>query len=176
MNEWNIQSRAHACEACGKPFADKEAYHTLLFDEKEDFRRSDVCRDCWQKQFSEGARDRKGFISYWQGIYEAPPAVVDAIRKTRAGLRSDIPLIGCAGAPFTLASYIVEGGASKNYRHTKALMYGEPAAWHTMMASIARSLVKYLNGQIAAGAQAVQLFDSWVGCLSPDDYRDFVLP
>jgi uroporphyrinogen decarboxylase len=100
----------------------------------------------------------------------------DAIRKTRAGLRSDIPLIGFAGAPFTLASYIVEGGASKNYRHTKALMYGEPAAWHAMMASITRSLVKYLNGQIAAGAQAVQLFDSWVGCLSPDDYRDFVLP
>ena len=92
------------------------------------------------------------------------------------GLRSDIPLIGFAGAPFTLASYIVEGGASKNYRHTKALMYGEPAAWHAMMASIARSLVKYLNGQIAAGAQAVQLFDSWVGCLSPDDYREFVLP
>jgi hypothetical protein len=84
MNEWNIQSRAHACEACGKPFADKEAYHTLLFDEKQDFRRSDVCRDCWQKQFSEGARDRKGFISYWQGIYEAPPAVVDAIRKETA--------------------------------------------------------------------------------------------
>jgi len=102
--------------------------------------------------------------------------VFDAIRKTRAGLRSDIPLIGFAGAPFTLASYIVEGGASKNYRHTKALMYGEPAAWHAMMASIARSLVKYLNCQIAAGAQAVQLFDSWVGCLSPDDYREFVLP
>jgi uroporphyrinogen decarboxylase len=102
--------------------------------------------------------------------------VFDAIRKTRAGLRSDIPLIGFCGAPFTLASYIVEGGASKNYRHTKALMYGEPPAWHAMMASIARSLVKYLNSQIAAGAQAVQLFDSWVGCLSPDDYREFVLP
>ena len=102
--------------------------------------------------------------------------VFDAVRKTRAGLRPDIPLIGFAGAPFTLASYIVEGGASKNYRHTKALMYGEPTAWHTMMGSIARSLVKYLNGQIAAGAQALQLFDSWVGCLSPDDYREFVLP
>jgi uroporphyrinogen decarboxylase len=102
--------------------------------------------------------------------------VFDAVRKTRAGLRSDIPLIGFAGAPFTLASYIVEGGASKNYRYTKALMYREPTAWHEMMGSISRSLVKYLNGQIAAGAQAVQLFDSWVGCLSPDDYRDFVLP
>ncbi|MCI0419504.1 MAG: uroporphyrinogen decarboxylase [Acidobacteria bacterium] len=102
--------------------------------------------------------------------------VFDAVRKTRAGLRPDIPLIGFAGAPFTLASYMVEGGASKNYRHTKALMYREPSAWHDMMASIARSLVKYLNGQIAAGAQALQLFDSWVGCLSPDDYRQFVLP
>ncbi|MFN8005922.1 MAG: uroporphyrinogen decarboxylase [Terriglobia bacterium] len=102
--------------------------------------------------------------------------VFDAIRKTRAGLKSDIPLIGFAGAPFTLASYIVEGGASKSYRHTKSLMYREPEAWHEMMASISRSLVKYLNGQVAAGAQAVQLFDSWVGCLSPEDYRDFVLP
>jgi len=102
--------------------------------------------------------------------------VFEAIRKTRAGLKSDIPLIGFAGAPFTLASYIVEGGASKSYRHTKSLMYRDPGAWHDMMASIARSLVKYLNGQVAAGAQAVQLFDSWVGCLSPEDYRDFVLP
>ena len=102
--------------------------------------------------------------------------VFEAIRKARAGLRSDIPLIGFAGAPFTLASYIVEGGASKSYRHTKSLMYRDPGAWNDMMASISRSLVKYLNGQIAAGAQAVQLFDSWVGCLSPEDYRDFVLP
>jgi uroporphyrinogen decarboxylase len=102
--------------------------------------------------------------------------VFDAIRKTRAGLRPDIPLIGFAGAPFTLASYMVEGGASKSYRHTKALMYYEPGAWHEMMGRISRSLVKYLNGQIAAGAQAVQLFDSWVGCLSPGDYCEFVLP
>jgi uroporphyrinogen decarboxylase len=102
--------------------------------------------------------------------------VFDAVRKARAGLRPDIPLIGFAGAPFTLASYIVEGGASKNYRYTKTLMYREPNAWHEMMASISRSLIKYLNGQIAAGAQAVQLFDSWVGCLSPGDYREFVLP
>jgi uroporphyrinogen decarboxylase len=102
--------------------------------------------------------------------------VFDAIRKTRAGLKPDIPLIGFAGAPFTLASYIIEGGASKSYRHTKSLMYRDPGAWHDMMASISRSLVKYLNGQIAAGAQAVQLFDSWVGCLSPEDYQIFVLP
>ncbi len=102
--------------------------------------------------------------------------VFDALRKTRAGLRPDIPLIGFAGAPFTLASYMVEGGASKNYRYTKTLMYREPSAWHELMTSISRSLVKYLNGQIAAGAQAVQIFDSWVGCLSPGDYREFVLP
>src|SRR5277367_1861964 len=84
MNEWNIQSRAHACEACSKTFADQESYHTLLFDEKQDFRRSDVCVACWQKQFSEGARERKGFISYWQGIYEVPPPVPEAIQKETA--------------------------------------------------------------------------------------------
>jgi hypothetical protein len=84
MNEWNIQSRGHACEACGKPFADKEAYHTLLFDEKADFRRSDICGGCWQKQYSDGARERKGFISYWQGIYEAPRPPHDPIQKENA--------------------------------------------------------------------------------------------
>ena len=84
MTEWNIQSRAHACDACGRLFADKETYHTLLFDEKTDFRRSDVCPACWQKQFSEGARERKGFISYWQGVYEAPPTRSDPIQKDTA--------------------------------------------------------------------------------------------
>jgi len=91
-------------------------------------------------------------------------------------LKPDIPLIGFCGAPFTLASYMTEGGGSKNYVHTKRLMYDDAGAWHAMMALISRALVKYLNAQIAAGAQAVQLFDSWVGCLSPDDYREFVLP
>jgi hypothetical protein len=84
MTEWNIQSRAHACTACGNPFADQQPYHTLLFDEKADFRRSDVCQTCWQKQYSEGARDRKGFVSYWQGVYQAPPPVVEAIQKETA--------------------------------------------------------------------------------------------
>ena len=84
MNDWNIQSRAHACEACGKPFADQEAYHTLLSEAKAEFRRSDICAGCWQNQFSEGARDRRGFISYWQGVYEAPPPVVDPIHKDTA--------------------------------------------------------------------------------------------
>ena len=102
--------------------------------------------------------------------------VNEAIRQTRRALKPDIPLIGFAGAPFTLASYLTEGGGSKNYVHTKRLMYNDGGAWHAMMSLIADSLVKYLNSQIEAGAQAVQLFDSWVGCLSPDDYREFVLP
>ena len=85
MNEWNIQSRAAACEACGKPFADREAFHTLLFDEHaENLRRMDVCEACWQSQFSDGARERKGFISHWQGIYEAPAPAEDAIQKDTA--------------------------------------------------------------------------------------------
>jgi hypothetical protein len=84
MTDWNIQSRAHACEACSKPFVDKEMYHTLLFDEKAAFRRIDICQGCWQKQFSEGGRDRKGFVSYWQGVYEAPPPPNDPIQKETA--------------------------------------------------------------------------------------------
>ena len=85
MNEWNIQSRAHACETCAKPFADKQPYHTLLFDEKQDFKRMDVCPACWEGQFSQGATERKGFVSYWQGTYEAPPpAPPEAIQKENA--------------------------------------------------------------------------------------------
>lgn len=102
--------------------------------------------------------------------------VFDAIRETRRSLPSDLPLIGFSGAPFTLASYIIEGGGSKNYVHTKQLMYNDSDAWHEMLGRISRSLVKYLNAQISAGAQAVQIFDSWVGCLSQSDYREFVLP
>src|SRR6185503_18005985 len=84
MNEWNIQSRGHGCEACHRPFTDKETYHTLLFEEKAEFRRSDICVACWQQQFSDGARERKGFISYWHGVYEAPPPVVEAIHRETA--------------------------------------------------------------------------------------------
>ena len=84
MTEWNIQSRARACAACSRPFADREAYHTLLFDETPDLRRSDICAACWQKQYSEGARDRKGFISYWQGVYAAPPPPEEAIKRETA--------------------------------------------------------------------------------------------
>lgn len=102
--------------------------------------------------------------------------VLDAIKLTRAALPPAIPLIGFAGAPFTLASYLLEGGASRNYENTKSMMYREPDSWNVLMNRLVEMTVKYLKLQVAAGAQVVQLFDSWVGCLSQDDYRDFVLP
>jgi uroporphyrinogen decarboxylase len=102
--------------------------------------------------------------------------VFETVRQTRADLPSHLPLIGFAGAPFTLASYAIEGGASRNYLHTKSLMYRDEPAWTSLMQRFARSITRYLNAQIAAGAQCVQLFDSWVGCLGVDDYRRFVLP
>lgn len=102
--------------------------------------------------------------------------VFDAVRHTRAGLPDRLPLIGFAGAPFTLAAYAIEGGGSRNYLHVKRLMLTDPGAWDALMARLARSIARYLIGQIEAGAQVVQLFDSWVGCLGVDDYRRFVLP
>ena len=85
MNEWNIQSRAHACQACQKPFADKELYHTLLFEEKQELRRQDVCKPCWEAQFSQFKAGQEGFISYWHGIYIAPPATPpDPIQRETA--------------------------------------------------------------------------------------------
>jgi uroporphyrinogen decarboxylase len=108
---------------------------------------------------------------------DAPAAVgfvYDAVRKARSALK--VPLIGFSGAPFTLASYVIEGGGSRNYVHTKTLMYGEPEAWHMLMRRLSTAVTGYLNAQIAAGADAVQLFDSWVGCLAPEDYRRYVLP
>ena len=83
MNEWNIQSRGHACQSCHKPFANGETYHTILFDEKRDFLRTDVCQKCWDAQFTE-SRDRKGFVSCWHAEYEAPVAAVEAIGKENA--------------------------------------------------------------------------------------------
>ena len=102
--------------------------------------------------------------------------VMDAVRQTRAELPPGIPLIGFSGAPFTLASYVIEGGGSRNYIQTKRFLYEDKGAWDAMMDKLARAVAAYLNGQIAAGVQAVQLFDSWVGCLSPSDFRTFVLP
>jgi uroporphyrinogen decarboxylase len=102
--------------------------------------------------------------------------VTETVKLTRAGLSGKIPLIGFAGAPFTLASYAIEGHGSRNFLHTKGLMYGDSGTWHAIMSRLARAVARYLNAQVAAGAQAVQLFDSWVGYLSPRDYRRFVLP
>jgi uroporphyrinogen decarboxylase len=88
----------------------------------------------------------------------------------------EVPLIGFAGAPFTLASYAIEGGPSKSFEKTKALMYEDPATWDRLLSTLASVVRDYLAAQIEAGAQAVQLFDSWVGALSPEDYRERVLP
>ncbi len=102
--------------------------------------------------------------------------VAESIRLVRRALDGRVPLIGFAGAPFTLASYMIEGGGSRQYQATKTLMYTQPATWHRMMEMIARVTADYLNMQVDAGADVVQLFDSWVGSLGPDDYRRFVLP
>jgi uroporphyrinogen decarboxylase len=102
--------------------------------------------------------------------------VMQTVKQTRADLPDDLPLIGFAGAPFTLASYMIEGGSSRNYAFTKKLMYSDPGAWDQLMQHLVTSISIYLNGQIEAGAQCVQLFDSWAGCLSFEDYRNFALP
>ena len=107
---------------------------------------------------------------------EDMPFLMEAIRTVRRELEGKIPLIGFSGAPFTLASYVIEGGHSKNYILTKGMMYQNRPAWHGLMEKLADMLIRYLNSQIGAGAQAVQLFDSWVGCLSPQDYEEYVLP
>ena len=107
---------------------------------------------------------------------EALPFVMQAVRAARAALAPHVPLIGFAGAPFTLASYMIEGGSSRQYTRTKQFMYTQPQAWHALMALLSRNVTGYLNAQVTAGVQAVQLFDSWVGNLSPADYRTFVLP
>ncbi len=109
-------------------------------------------------------------------VQESLSFLFEAVRLARAALPPNIPLIGFAGAPFTLASYLIEGRGSRQYQHTKTLMYRDPGAWHALMERLSAVVSGYLNGQIAAGAQVVQLFDSWVGCLGPDDYREFVLP
>ncbi|MCY2976813.1 MAG: uroporphyrinogen decarboxylase [Planctomycetota bacterium] len=102
--------------------------------------------------------------------------VADTVRYTRAAIKPHIPVIGFSGAPFTLASYMIEGGGSKNYLHTKTLMYSSPDAWDILMQKLSRSIALYLNSQILAGANCVQIFDSWAGCLSQSDYRTYVRP
>lgn len=102
--------------------------------------------------------------------------VADTVSKTRAALPPHIPVIGFAGSPFTLASYMIEGGSSRHYANTKKLMYADPGAWDVLMRKLANSIALYLNAQIDAGAQCVQLFDSWAGCLSVYDYTQQILP
>jgi uroporphyrinogen decarboxylase len=102
--------------------------------------------------------------------------VLDAIRQIKQALGGRVPLIGFAGAPFTLASYAIEGGHSNNFAHTKSLMYGHPAAWHRFCDLIADIIGDYLVAQVEAGVDCVQVFDSWVGALNATDYREFILP
>ncbi len=102
--------------------------------------------------------------------------VFDGVRATREALPKDLPLIGFSGCPFTLASYACEGGGSKNYLHTKTLMYREPDAWHALMGKLVDSIIPYLAGQAEAGAQVLQVFDSWIGAVGPEDYATYVLP
>jgi uroporphyrinogen decarboxylase len=103
-------------------------------------------------------------------------AVLEAIRILSRELEGKLPLIGFAGAPFTLASYAIEGGHSNNFGLTKALMYSDPEAWHRLAALLADVVGDYLCAQADAGAQALQVFDSWVGAIDAQDYREFVLP
>src|SRR4030067_1809803 len=107
---------------------------------------------------------------------EEIPFLMEAIRMVRRELEGKLPLIGFSGAPFTLASYIIEGGHSKNYTLTKGMMYQNREAWDLLMEKLTRVLIPYLNAQVKAGAQALQVSDSWVGCLSPNDYEEYVLP
>jgi len=107
---------------------------------------------------------------------EALAHVLDTIRLVKTELAGRVPLIGFGGAPFTLASYAIEGGHSASFAHTKALMYGVPAAWHRFCELLADLIGEYLVAQVEAGADAIQIFDSWVGALNARDYREFILP
>jgi len=104
------------------------------------------------------------------------PFVLDAIRLVKKLLDGRVPLIGFSGAPFTIASYLIEGRPTRDFDKVKSLMYRDPKTWHVLMEKLADSMSAYLQAQIGAGVDAVQLFDSWVGCLSPQDYRNYVLP
>jgi uroporphyrinogen decarboxylase len=102
--------------------------------------------------------------------------LMKAIRIVRKELEGRVPLIGFSGAPFTLASYVIEGGHSKNYALTKSLMYQDHPTWDALMEKLSEVLIRYVNAQIRSGVQALQMFDSWAGCLSPGDYEEYVLP
>lgn len=102
--------------------------------------------------------------------------VWETVRRTRAGLPEEMPLIGFAGAPFTLAAYAIEGRTSRSFENVKRFMYRYPEAWDDLLGILGRSVARYLIAQYESGVQALQIFDSWVGCLSGDDYRQYVLP
>jgi len=102
--------------------------------------------------------------------------VAESVRKVAKHFAAKLPVIGFCGAPFTLASYMIEGGGSRNYVETKKMMYNQPAAWQSLMRKLVEVLSAYAAEQAAAGADALQVFDSWVGCLSVEDYRRYVLP
>ncbi len=104
------------------------------------------------------------------------PYVLDAVRLVKKNLDDKIPLIGFSGAPFTLASYLIEGKPSRDFAQTKKMMYSQPDVWKALISKLAKIVSTYLQAQISAGVDAIQLFDSWCGCLSPKDYQEFVLP
>ena len=110
-----------------------------------------------------------------RGVREKLSFVFEALRLTRKRLRPEIPLIGFAGAPFTLASYLIEGGASRDFKKTKSFLKNKKA-WDELMEKIVQMTTAYLLGQMESGAQAIQLFDTWVGCLNPKEYQESVLP
>jgi uroporphyrinogen decarboxylase len=106
----------------------------------------------------------------------ATPELFEAIRLVRRELDGRTAVLGFAGAPFTVASYLIEGRPTKDFARSKALMFGQPAVWHELMETLTEVTIRYLRAQIAAGVQAVQLFDSWIGALAAADYREYVLP
>src|SRR5512135_289303 len=104
------------------------------------------------------------------------PYVMETVKMLRRELEGRVPLIGFSGAPFTLVSYMVEGGGSKNFLKLKSMMWNEPAVYRSLMEKVTETVIRYLNAQVEAGAQALQIFDTWGGVLSPGDYLNYVLP
>jgi uroporphyrinogen decarboxylase len=109
-------------------------------------------------------------------VRDALAPVLDTVRLVRRALDDQVPLIGFAGAPFTVACYAIEGGSTRQFVEAKRLMYAAPDAWEALLRRLTAVLGDYLTAQVEAGAQALQVFDSWAGALSPDDYRRYVLP
>jgi uroporphyrinogen decarboxylase len=107
---------------------------------------------------------------------ESVPFILEAIRITRRELRPEQAVIGFCGGPFTVAGYLIEGKPSRDFLEVKRLMYAEPATWHALMEKLTDAFARYVRGQVDAGADVIQLFDSWVGALSPADYEEFVQP